>query len=205
MTAQEHQAQPAVETSDELLGELAHQFAVLVRCDLELTAAERAPELRQVAVEIGAVAAAAATALLAFVAFSSAAVLGLTHVVPAWGAALIVAGAWSLATLLLLRLGQFDRLRKRLAAGSQEQTIAAARLARKEAEEAIKVAAAKLARVMVRETAAHEVEAVVAAEKRIADNVERDVESILKELVEALSIPDKAGGFIDRLRGLRGP
>jgi putative superfamily III holin-X len=192
------------ETSDELLGELAHQFAVLIRCDLELTAAERAPELRQFAVDVGAVAAAASAALLAFATLSAAAVLGLAHAVSAWVAALIVGGAWCLVTVLMLRLGHVDRLRKRLASGGHEDAVAAARVARKEAEDAIKVAAARLAHVMVRQTAAHEVEAVVAAEKRIADHVERDVEAILRELVGALSIPEKAGGFMGRLKGRGG-
>jgi hypothetical protein len=198
------QVQGGGETTDELLGELAHQFAVLVRCDLELTAAERAPELRQIGMEVGAVAAAGAAALLAFGTMSAAAVLGLAHAVSAWAAALFVGLGWCLVALLLLRLGGIARLRQRLAEGKQEQAIAAARQARKEAEDAIKVAAGKLAHAMVRQTAAHEVDAVVAAEKRLAEHVERDVEQILRELVTALSIPDKAGSFLGRIKGRGG-
>ena len=46
--------------------------------------------------------------------------------------------------------------------------------------------------------------AVVEAEQRIADTVERDVESILRDLVGALSVPEKAGGFLGRLTGRGG-
>ena len=188
-------------SADELLAEVAHQLTILIRSDLELAAAERAPEIREVVVDTAAAGAAAAAALLAFAAVSWAAVLGLSHAMASWGAALVVAAVWALVALLLLRMGRVTRLRGRLAADGQSQTIAAARLARADAEQAIKVAAAQLGRAVVRETAEHEMGAVVEAEQRIADTVERDVEAILRDLVSALSMPDKAGSFLNRLTG----
>ena len=193
-TAPEHD-----ETSDEILGELAHELAILVRSDLELAAAQRAPELRQVTLDVAAAFAAAAAALLALAVASAAAILGLDHVMSAWGAALVVAGAWAVVTLVLLRLGHVDRLRKRFAEGSEGQAVAAATAARNEAEQAIKAAASRLARALVRETAAREMHQVVEAEQRIAETVERDVEAILRELVGALSVPEKAGTFLSRI------
>jgi hypothetical protein len=188
-------------SADELLAEVAHQLTVLIRSDLELAAAERAPEIREVVVDTATAGAAAAAGLLAFAAVSWAGVLGLSHVMASWGAALVVAAVWALVALLLVRMGRVTRLRGRLAAGGQSQTIAAARLARADAEQAIKVAAGQLGRAVVRETAEHEMGAVVEAEQRIADTVERDVEAILRDLVSALSMPDKAGSFLNRLTG----
>ncbi len=191
-------------SADELLGEVAHQLTILIRSDLELAAAERAPEVREAVVDTAAAGAAAAAALLAFAAVSWAAVLGLSHVMASWGAALVVAGVWALVTLLLLRMGGVVRLRARLAPGGHEPAIAAARHARADAEKAIRDAAGRLGRAVVREAAQHEMGAVVEAEQRIADTVERDVESILRDLVGALSVPEKAGGFLGRLTGRGG-
>jgi putative superfamily III holin-X len=187
-------------SANELLGEVAHHLTVLIRSDLELAAAQRAPEIREVVLDTAAAGAAAAAALLAFAAASWAAVLGLSHAMASWGAALVVAGAWALVTLILLRTGGVTRLRGRLSPGQQEQSLVAARRTRDEAEQAIKVAAGQLGRAVVRETAEHEMGAIVEAEQRIADTVERDVEAILRDLVTALSVPERAGSFLGRLK-----
>jgi hypothetical protein len=186
-------------STDELLGEIAHQLTVLMRSDFQLAAAERAPEIRQGARDVSTAAVAAAAALLGFAAASWAAVLGLSHVMASWGAALVVAGVWALVTVLLLRSSGVMRLKARVAPEGQEQALAAARAARADAERAITAAAAKLGRALMRETAGHEMKSIVAAEQRIADTVERDIESILRDLVGALSVPDKAGSFFGRL------
>jgi hypothetical protein len=192
----------AVEPSvDELLGEIAHQLTVLMRSDFQLAAAERAPEIRQGARDMAAVAVAAATALLGFAAVSWAAVLGLSHVMASWGAALVVAGFWTVVTVLLLRSGGVMRLKARVGPERQEQALAAARAARSDAERAITAAAAKLGKALMRETAGYEMKTIVAAEQRIADTVERDVEAILRDLVGALSVPEKASGFFGRISG----
>jgi hypothetical protein len=191
-------------SADELLGEVAHELTVLIRSDLELAAAQRAPEVREVVGDVAATGIAAAAALLAFAAVSWAAVLGLSHAMASWGAALVVAGVWALVTLILLRMGHVARLRGRLSPESQGQALASARAARDEAEQKLKVASGQLGRAVVREAAQHELGAVVAAEQRIADTVERDVEAILRDLVGALSMPEKAGSFLDRIKGLGG-
>jgi predicted RND superfamily exporter protein len=186
------------------MGEIAHELAVLVRSDLELTAAQRAPELRQLTVDVAAACVAGAAGFLALAAATAAAILGLAQAMSAWGAALVVAGTWVVVTVVMLRLGHVDRLRARFAEGSEEPAIAAARAEHSDAEQAIKAASSRLARAIVRETAEREVKSVVAAEQRIAETVERDVESILRELVSALSVPEKAGGFLGRITR-RGP
>ena len=120
-----------------------------------------------------------------------------------WGAALVVAGAWALVTLILLRMGDVARLRGRLAPRARSRR-SPRRGSRDEAEQTIKVASGQLGRAVVRDAAEHEMGAVVAAEQRIADTVERDVESILRDLVGALSMPEKAGSFLGRIKGLGG-
>jgi len=194
-----------VQSADELLGEVAHELTVLIRSDFELAATQRAPEFKQIAAEAAAAGAAVAAALLAFAAVSWAAVLGLSHVMASWGAALVVAGTWTLVTVVLLRIGHVARLRERLGPEGQEQAVAAATTTRAEAEQAMKVAAGRLARALMRDTAKHEIESIVAAEHRIADTVERDVEAILRDLVSVLAMPDKAGAFLGRLTGRRRP
>ena len=193
-----------VRSADELLGEVARELTILIRSDLELAAAQRSPEVREVVGDVAATGIAAAAALLAFAALSSAAVLGLSHAMASWGAALVVAGVWALVTLILLRMGNLARLRGRLSPESQGQALASARAARDEAEQKIKVASGQLGRAVVREATQHEMATIVQAEQRIADTVERDVEAILRDLVGALSVPEKAGSFLGRIKGLGG-
>ena len=192
-------------SADELLGEVAHELTVLIRSDLELAAAQRAPEVREVVGDVAATGIAAAAALLAFAAVSWAAVLGLSHAMASWGAALVVAGVWALVTLILLRMGHVARLRGRLSPESQGQAtrLGAGCPRRRGAEASRSPRASSGARSSAR-LREHELGAVVAAEQRIADTVERDVEAILRDLVGALSMPEKAGSFLDRIKGLGG-
>jgi hypothetical protein len=143
--------QPAHETSDELLGRVAHELSLLVRADLELAAAERAPQVRRISIELATALAAAVALVLALAAASLAAIQGLDTVLPSWAASLIVAGAWALVGLLLLRLDHPRRLLRRLSSDSTDRGIESARAARSEAERAVKTSAEKLAEAMARE------------------------------------------------------
>ena len=64
-------------TRDALVGDLAHHLSVLVRKDLELAAVQRAPEIRQLAIEVAAALAAAVALFLTLGALSWAAFQGL--------------------------------------------------------------------------------------------------------------------------------
>jgi len=192
----------APETPEELLGELAHELSLLVRSDLELAAAQRGPELREVATELAAVSAAAAASLLALAALSWAAIQGLTLAFPSWLAALLVALGWVAVAALLLRIDHPRRLQRRLQAETQEQAIAAAREHRIEAEQAMRTTARNLGRAVAREIGERELRAIAAVEDRLVHAAERDVEAVLKELVNLVRSPGRAGkSLFERIVG----
>jgi len=77
----------------------------LVR-DIDLAKREISEKVKQAGVGAGMFAAAGILALCALGAFTAAAILGLAIVLPAWGSALIVGGAWALLTLVVALIGR---------------------------------------------------------------------------------------------------
>jgi Putative Actinobacterial Holin-X, holin superfamily III len=190
------------ESSDELLGQLAHEFSVLVRRDLQLTVAQHGRQLRHLAIEIAVALAAGAALLLTFAALSWAAVQGLEHAVPSWTASLIVAAAWALVAVVLLRLDHSRRLLRRLTEETRGRAIASAERDRRHAEEAVKVTAERLGEAVAREAAGRELKAGVSAAERLAAATEDEAEVALKELIVALLAPGKAGlSLLERMVG----
>jgi hypothetical protein len=190
------------ETSDELLGRLAHEFSVLVRRDLQLTVAQHGQQLRHLALETAVALAAAVALLLAFAALSWAAVQGLDHVVPSWTASLIVAAAWTLVAVALLRLDHPRRLLRRLTEETRERAITSAERDRRYAEEVVKATAERLGEAVAREAAERELKAGVSAAGRLAAAAEGEAEDALKELIVALLAPGKAGlSMLERIVG----
>jgi hypothetical protein len=188
--------------SDELLGELAHDLSVLVRRELELAAAQNAPQLRQVVIETATAVAAAAAVLLAFVALSWAAVQALELALPSWGAALIVAGIWAIVAALLVQHDHPRRLARRLSTDTSEQTLATAERERDEAERAVKETAQRLGEAVAREAVERELEAGISAAERVAQAAEHEAEDLLKELFVAFLAPGKAGiSVLERIIG----
>jgi hypothetical protein len=194
------------ETSDELLGQLAHQVAHLVRSDVELAAAEHGPQLRQVAIELAIAVAAAAALLLAFAAASWSAIDGLTRAVPSWSASLIVAAAWAAVAGLLLRHDHPRRLLRRLTQPDHAQAVESAQRERRNAEQAVKETAERFGRAVAREAAEREIGSAVSAAERAAATAEHGAEALVKELIVALLAPGRAGiSMLERIVGRKQP
>jgi hypothetical protein len=195
-------AETAQASSDELLGELARDLSLLVRREMEVAAAQNAPQLRQLAIELAVATAAGAALLFALAGLSWAAVQGLSLAVPSWSASLIVAGAWAVVAALLVRLDHPRRLARRLTKEASEQSLEAAERKRDEAEEAVKATAERLGEAVARETVERELEAGFSAAEHLAAVSEDDVEDLLKELVVALLAPGRAGlSLLERIVG----
>jgi hypothetical protein len=171
-----------VETSDELLGELAQELSLLVRSDLELAVARRAPEIRRLVEELGATLAAGTAVLLALAALSWAAVRGLALLMPSWSAPLVVAAAWLAVAGLLLRIDRPRRLARRLSRQARADATASALDDRRQAEAQLRTTARLLVRARAREAVGREIE-----------SVEHEGELLLREVLVALAAPGKAG------------
>jgi hypothetical protein len=189
-------------SSDELLGELAHELSVLVRRDLELSAAEQGHQVRDVGVEIAAALAAGLAVTLALAAASWAAAAALALAMPLWSAALIVAAFWGVLAVLLVRLDHPRRLYQRLKEETSDQALGSAQRARDEAAEQIKITAGRLTEAVAREAAERELRAGLSAAERVAGAAEDDAEYAVKELIAALLGSGRAGiTLLERLAG----
>jgi hypothetical protein len=181
---------PSQDSAAELLGQLAAEISLLVRNDVELSAAHRIPEARRLARELTAALAVAVAAILALGALTWAGIDGLATALPAWSAALVVAAAWAALAALLLQLDHPRRLLARLRDETTVDAIVHVELERAEAERAMKTTAERLADALGREAAEHELRAPV---ERVEHLLER-----------ALLAPGKAGlSLIELLVGRR--
>ena len=143
----------------------------------------------EVAVALGA----AVALLLALATASLAAIAGLAEAMPFWAGALIVAAAWAVVALLLVRHDHPRRLLTRLRRETSDQALRSAEQARDEAEQQVKATAEGLGKAVAREAAARELEAGVSAAEHAVGAAEHEVEDLVKELVVALLAPGKAG------------
>jgi len=194
------QAVDREKTSEELLGELAHQLSLLLRSELEVAAAEREPWLHRIAIELAASLGAAVAMLLTLGAASLAAVEGLRLVLPGWLAALVVAVAWGAITALLLRVDHPRRLWRRMRTQTHEQAMATAYADRSTAEADVRATAERLSHAISAEMREREARAIIAGEKRLISTGERDAEVVLKELRSILAAPGRAGvNLLERL------
>jgi hypothetical protein len=178
--------------SDELIGELAHELSLLIRSDVELSALERGPLLRSVAVELGVALLAGLVLLLSLAAIGWAAILGLANVVPRGIAALLVAAGWAVVAALLLRIGPPRRLWRRLTRETHEERVLAARHRRTVSERAVRDTAAHLGRAIMHEARERELHAAASAAERAGAAAQR-----------ALDVPARAGRSV--LEKFRGP
>jgi hypothetical protein len=190
------------ESPGQLLGQLADELSMLVRNDVELSAAERMPEVKNIAKELAALVAAAVAGLFVLGAGSWAAGIGLSHVMAGWAAALVVAGAWALVAFLLFGHEYSRRLVARLSEERRSVTIAGCRTERDEAQQKLLETAEHLAAALVREAEAQGMRAAASMAKRGVQEVEEEAGNLLTQLADALMSPGKAGlSIIDRLRG----
>lgn len=180
-------------SSDELIGDLAHQLSALIRSDLELSALERGHLLRRVTVEVAVTVFAGFVLLIALGAFGWAAILGLATVVPRAIAALLVGGGWVVVAVLLLRFGPPRRLWRRLTHETHEQRVLSARSHRRKAEKRVRETSAGLGHAIVRGARDHELRAAAAAAERMGAAAEHEMEAVLRELGRAFNVPARAG------------
>lgn len=194
------QAVDEEKTAEELLGELAQELSLLLRCELEVAAAERGPWLHRIAIELAASLGAAGAMLLALGAASFAAIEVLRLVLPGWLAALVVAVAWLGITALLLRVDHPRRLWRRLRQQTYEQTLATAHEDRSATEADVRATAERLSHAIAVEMREREARAIIAGEKRLVSTGERDAEVVFKELMSVLAAPGRAGvNLLERL------
>ena len=195
-TGSQAAAAPAVPSkpSDELLGQLAHELTLLLRCDLEVSRCEQAAEHPQRFGEIVQIAVGCLAVLLASGALTLAAALLVALALPAWAAAAIVGGVWALAGAVLLRRGGVERLIRRLAS-RDPQALATAQAERTAAEHAIRATARAFAAAAV-------AEAVASLAERVVETGEREAEAFFEDLVRLLTAPGRIGiEVLARLRG----
>jgi hypothetical protein len=177
------------QTSSVLIGQLAHELALLVRWDLEVTRCRRATERRERLLDVGQALAGAAAGLLALGAATAGAVLALSTAVRPWLAALLVAAGWAVAALLLMRAATVGPLLRRMAGDDDPEALALAEAERFAAETAIRVTARRLA-------AAAAAEAAAALADRAVDAVKREEEAVLAELLRLVTAPGRLGADV---------
>jgi hypothetical protein len=90
----------------ELVRRFSEELLTLFRQEMALATAEISRTLRKLAAGVASIAAGAAVLYAGFLALLTAAILGLSHVVEPWLAALIVGGAVSIIGLVLLMAGK---------------------------------------------------------------------------------------------------
>src|SRR4051794_3796498 len=155
--------------SGELLAELAHDLALLVRTELELQRLERAAAGKGRARSAVALLGGAFAGAVALVAFSSGLAQALALALPSWAASLVVAIAWAVPAILLLRSASFLELVRGLLEPPSPLLVASMKQEELETEERLKSTAKKLAAATAAEAmaaavagSAHAVEAAVA-------------------------------------------
>ena len=190
------------ESPGKLLGQLADEMSMLVRNDVELSAAERLPEVKRLATELAVLVAAAVACFFALGAASWAGGIGLSHVMSGWAAALVVAGAWALVALLLFGHDYSRKLIGRFSEERRTDVIATCRTEREEAQEKLRETAEHLAAALLHEAEAQGMRAAATMARRGVQEVEEEAGNLLTQLADALMSPGKAGlSIIDRLRG----
>jgi hypothetical protein len=124
----------------------------------------------------------------------------LTLVVRPWLASAIVAGGWVCIAGLLIGFDLPWRLKRRLDQLDSSETLEAALAGRAEAEAAARGAASRFARSLAAEVVKDERDQLAQNAQNLRDTVERDTEAALRELLDALLAPGRAGiGLLESL------
>ena len=95
----------------ELLQEIRFEGTHLLRKEIELVRMELRQDVRTEAIAVGCLSAACAGGVLGGILLLVTLILGLAHVMPGWGAALIVSGAVLLASAVIAAVGWKYRVR----------------------------------------------------------------------------------------------
>ena len=108
------------ESVSDLLERLGRNLSTLTACEARLAAGRNKPALVRTAREVGAAAGVAFVFITAFVLANAGGVLALSTAMPAWLAALALAGAWAVVGLAL---AAFVRMRVRRASAGVRSTV----------------------------------------------------------------------------------
>jgi hypothetical protein len=189
-------ANPHPPDAERLLGQLATDSAALLRCEIELSAARRVPELRRQALDGALATLAVVCLLLAAAALSWAAVVSMSNVVPDWASPLVVSAGWlGVAAVLIHRLMGTDPGRGMLwRAGPEEldEMLERCRCARDAAEARVRVTSGLLASELVHAGIDHGIhDAIHQAEAEIVA-IENGM-PILSEAAGVLIAPGRLG------------
>jgi hypothetical protein len=153
---------PHPSDAERLLGQLAADSAALLRCEIELSAAERVPELRRQALDGAQAALAVVCLLLAAAALSWAAVVSMSNVMPNWASPLLVSAGWlGAGAILIHRLMGTDPGRGMLwRAGPEEldEMLERCQRVRDAAEARVRVTSGRLASELVHAGLDHGIE-----------------------------------------------
>jgi hypothetical protein len=188
----------------ELFVRLGRDVSVLVFCEAQLAAARNLPEARRAARDVVGVLIAGLALLTAFVFANVAALHGLTAVVSAWQAALILCLAWltvgfGLVLALMIRTGNVTGWRWwRIFRAGPEETLEDLEGAREAAESAVRETLTQLAPAMTIEIAS----ASVGAAGDVAGDVLETGESLLEgseEIVENIAREVPGGSAVGQV------
>jgi Putative Actinobacterial Holin-X, holin superfamily III len=174
------------DSSDVLLGQLAHELSLLVRCDVELSRARHAAERSQRLTTITEVLVGGAVGFLALAAASWAIVQLITKEMPEWAASAVLAAVWAIAAVVLLWLGDAPGLIRRFVGNDDPEVVALVEAERESNEAAVRATARLLAAAATRET-------VASIGDRTVEVVKRQEEAILDEIVRILTAPGRIG------------
>jgi hypothetical protein len=200
----ERAAKPERESA-ELVGELARELSALVRRDIEVAAAERLPMLRRAFLDVAAIAAVSVAGLFALAWLSVAGGRLAATSMPAWAAALVIAGVWGLVSLVIAavlfrpRAQPSDRqelfgLLQMLARTNRLEELQSAREeARDEAEHEMRQTSETLVETVFDEAAEHQLKALPGVAKRELERGDVHPTETLTEMLALLAIPARAG------------
>jgi hypothetical protein len=179
------------ESLTDLLEALARDLSALSVAEARLTALRHDPEVRRAARGVGAAVVAAVALGTAFALLNVAVVIGLASVMPAWAAALVLAGAWALvggvlAAVLLART-------RHLHSG----TVPEAERSRDEALLALRDTLGRLGPAIAREIA----DAVVPFAGEVADDIVEAADDLIDDIDDAVEslVEDVPGGGVVNL------
>jgi hypothetical protein len=192
----------------ELLVELGRDVSVLAFCEAHLAASRNMPEVRRAARDLAAAVVAGLAFLTAFVFVNVAAVLGLSSVLEAWLAAVVLALIWialgaALGIALLVRAGHVTGWKWwRVFSAGAEDTLHDLERARDEAEQAVRETLERLAPALTIEIAAAAVPMATDMAGDVAEgivDVGSDLIEASDDMVEAIADDLPGGGVVNQM------
>jgi len=199
--AEEEDESPSI---TDLLAELGRNVSVLAFCEGQLAASRHMPEVRRAARDIGGALVAAMAFLTAFVFVNVAAMIGLSTVMSAWLAALLLFAFWLvvgavLVLALMVRAGRVTGWKWwRVFSAGPEESLKDLEQARADAAQAVRDTLARLAPALTIEIAS----ASVAVAGDVAGDVVETGADLLEtsdEIVEAIAEELPGGSVVSQM------